>query len=129
MDVREKLAELLKSVLPNFRNNMAYWGEKPIYEFADCLLANGVTVQEWISVDDRLPELDTDQVLVLDENGNIYNTWYDGCIDDRCRFGHYRAVYNSDTLGFDGVDWVPEVITKKVTHWMPLPEPPKEVEE
>ena len=46
MDIREKLAELLKSVLPNFRNNMAYWGEKPIYEFADCLLANGVTVQE-----------------------------------------------------------------------------------
>ena len=51
MDVREKLVELLKSVLPNFRNNMAYWGEKPIYGFADCLLANGVTVQEcgqWI---------------------------------------------------------------------------------
>ena len=46
MDVREKLVELLKSVLPNFRNNMAYWGEKPIYEFADCLIANGVTVQE-----------------------------------------------------------------------------------
>ena len=46
MNVREKLVELLKSVLPNFRNNMAYWGEKPIYEFADCLLANGVTVQE-----------------------------------------------------------------------------------
>ena len=37
--------ELLKSVLPNFQNNMAYWGEKPIYEFADCLLANGVTVE------------------------------------------------------------------------------------
>lgn len=55
MDVREKLVELLKSVLPNFRNNMAYWGEKPIYEFADCLLANGVTVQEhgyWASLTD-----------------------------------------------------------------------------
>ena len=55
MDVREKLVELLKSVLPNFRNNMAYWGEKPIYEFADCLLANGVTVQEhgyWVSLTD-----------------------------------------------------------------------------
>ena len=46
MDVREKLAELLKSVLPNFRNNMAYWGKKPIYEFADYLITNGVTVQE-----------------------------------------------------------------------------------
>ena len=55
MDVREKLVELLKSVLPNFRNNMAYWGEKPIYEFADCLIANGVTVQEcgyWVSLTD-----------------------------------------------------------------------------
>ena len=55
MDVREKLVELLKSVLPNFRNNMAYWGEKPIYEFADCLLAHGVTVQEcgyWVSLTD-----------------------------------------------------------------------------
>ena len=51
MDVREKLVELLKSVLPNFRNNMAYWGEKPIYEFADCLLANGVTVQSERMVD------------------------------------------------------------------------------
>ena len=55
MDVREKLVELLKSVLPNFRNNMAYWGEKPIYEFADYLIANGVTVQEcgyWVSLTD-----------------------------------------------------------------------------
>ena len=55
MDVREKLVELLKSVLPNFRNNMAYWGEKPIYEFADLLIANGVTVQEcgcWVSLTD-----------------------------------------------------------------------------
>ena len=51
MDVRKKLVELLKSVLPNFRNNMAYWGEKPIYEFADCLLANGVTVQSERMVD------------------------------------------------------------------------------
>ena len=51
MDVREKLVELLKSVLPNFRNNMAYWGEKPIYEFADCLLAHGVTVQSERMVD------------------------------------------------------------------------------
>ena len=51
MDVRKKLVELLKSVLPNFRNNMAYWGDKPIYEFADCLLANGVTVQSERMVD------------------------------------------------------------------------------
>ena len=56
MDVREKLVELLKSVLPNFRNNMAYWGEKPIYEFADCLLNSGVTVQECKLGDKEMPK-------------------------------------------------------------------------
>ena len=76
MDVREKLVELLKSVLPNFRNNMAYWGEKPIYEFADCLLANGVTVQEWISTDKRKPtqeDASTEYVFTAYKNENCYD--------------------------------------------------------
>ena len=76
MDVREKLVELLKSVLPNFRNNMAYWGEKPIYEFADCLLANGVTVQEWISTDKRMPtqeDATTEYVFTAYKNKNCYD--------------------------------------------------------
>ena len=76
MDVREKLVELLKSVLPNFRNNMAYWGEKPIYEFADCLLANGVTVQEWISTDKRIPtqeDASTEYVFTAYKNENCYD--------------------------------------------------------
>ena len=77
MDVREKLVELLKSVLPNFRNNMAYWGEKPIYEFADCLLANGVTVQEWISVNDRLPEA-WKQVLIYSRHDFCESAVYIG---------------------------------------------------
>ena len=107
MDVREKLAELLKYVLPNFRNNMAYWGEKPIYEFADCLLANGVTVQEWISVDDRLPEDDSD-VLAYSRNGE------EGRI--------YPANY-AKGVWFDCI--FTTSATDTTTHWMPLPEPPK----
>ena len=102
MDVREKLVELLKSVLPNFRNNMAYWGEKPIYEFADCLLANGVTVQEWISVDDRLPEEDEIVIICTDENFI------------------YAGELIGDTWFLDNDSW-----TETVTHWMPLPQPPK----
>ena len=107
MDVREKLVELLKSVLPNFRNNMAYWGEKPIYEFADCLLANGVTVQEWISVNDRLPEDDSD-VLAYSRNGE------EGRI--------YPANY-AKGVWFDCIFKTPA--TDTTTHWMPLPLPPK----
>ena len=107
MDVREKLVELLKSVLPNFRNNMAYWGEKPIYEFADCLLANGVTVPQWISVDDRLPE---DGVRVL-------AAYDDGVVRIGICRGYFPAVMSKKhekAFGF-----------AEVTHWMPLPEMPK----
>ena len=100
MDVREKLVELLKSVLPNFRNNMAYWGEKPIYEFADCLLANGVTVQEWISVKDRLPEQGEEAICIA--------------ADGDMMIGKYTEW-----------GWMFPCYFEELTHWMPLPEPPK----
>ena len=111
MDVREKLAELLKSVLPNFRNNMAYWGEKPIYEFADCLLANGVTVQEWISVNDRLPE---------PKHEFDARNWYlvalsNGVVKELAYEFHNHSVF--------GYGW--RETAYPVTHWMPLPEMPK----
>ena len=123
MDVREKLVELLKSVLPNFRNNMAYWGEKPIYEFADCLLAHGVTVQEWISVKDRLPE-DSGYYLV------VYRDKYNGSISIafdmyvKCNAGEWwESEFACDiTKQFL---WAAKLQEQEVTHWMPLPQPPK----
>ena len=123
MDVREKLVELLKSVLPNFRNNMAYWGEKPIYEFADCLLANGVTVQEWISVEDGLPE-DSGYYLV------VYRDKYNGSISIafdmyvKCNVGEWwESEFACDiTKQFL---WAAKLQEQEVTHWMPLPQPPK----
>ena len=123
MNVREKLVELLKSVLPNFRNNMAYWGEKPIYEFADCLLANGVTVQEWISVKDRLPE-DSGCYLV------VYRDKYNGSISIafdmyvKCNIGEWwESEFACDiTKQFL---WATRLQEQEVTHWMPLPQPPK----
>ena len=120
MDVREKLVELLKSVLPNFRNNMAYWGEKPIYEFADCLLANGVTVQEWISVDDRLPQENEpggaicEQVQVLLDNGVVSTGW---CNRHTKLWWHlnYGETY------FTGCDYE----HTPVIAWQPFAQPPK----
>ena len=88
MDVREKLVELLKSVLPNFRNNMAYWGEKPIYEFADCLLANGVTVQECkLGVKktnaDRIRNMSDEELAMLLYETGYYGGWnaLEGALD------------------------------------------------
>ena len=123
MDVREKLVELLKSVLPNFRNNMAYWGEKPIYEFADCLLANGVTVQEWISVDDRLPE-DSGYYLVVHRNkyNGIISIAFDMYV--KCNVGEWwESEFACDiTKQFRLATRLQE---QEVTHWMPLPDMPK----
>ena len=99
MDVREKLIELLdRFVYDEWYSND---------DIADKLISNGVTVQEWISVDDRLPE-DGARVLVTHDDGVV-------------RIGICRG-------GF------PAVMSKKhekafglaeVTHWMPLPQPPK----
>ena len=56
MDVREKLMELIKE---GIRKGLRARGDDRLdYSFedvADYLISNGVTVQEWISVDDRLP--------------------------------------------------------------------------
>ena len=49
MDVREKLVELLDRFVYD-----EWYGND---EIADNLIANGVTVQEWISVEDKLPEV------------------------------------------------------------------------
>ena len=49
MDVREKLVELLDQfVYDDWYSNV---------DIAEKLISNGVTVQEWISVKDRLPEI------------------------------------------------------------------------
>ena len=67
MDVREKLVELLQDennpVWRWFPNNMA------MMQLADYLISNGVTVQEWIPVNERGAYTDITS-LVADVNVN-----------------------------------------------------------
>ena len=101
MDVREKLVELLTEY---FCGDPAYYGVEA-HHLADHLISNGVTVQEWISVKDRLPEDYKQRVMVI-------------CIGD------YPIGYPKiDTDRYARGHWVRYGIY--VTHWMPLPEPPK----
>ena len=99
MDVREKLIEILEEPCG---------GLYPACELADYLLSNGVTVQEWISVDDRLPEF---------------------CIPvlARCfHHGKWRTLV-CHTSEENAGEWYTDEVCQwvKVTHWMPLPQPPK----
>lgn len=57
MDVRKKLVEILKQAPFEGKVLDEWWWEEKIKRIADHLIAHGVTVQEWISVDDRLPEI------------------------------------------------------------------------
>ena len=94
MDVRGKLVELLDIIIQP--------GQKTLGDIADHLIAHGVTVQEWISVDDRLPEKDEIVIICTDKNFI------------------YAGELIGDTWFLDNDSW-----TATVTHWMPLPEPPK----
>ena len=128
MDVRKKLVEIVKqaaySSLPSntedFHLNM----------FVTNLLSHGVTVQEWISVDDRLPEPEQSVILYTREI-ETYGKYYEK-----------KKIYRNIYMGyFDGDEWLTSYChgceyifrmnekypneTIEVTHWMPMTPPPK----
>ena len=102
MDVRGKLVELF------YDNNVRC--DQKIEGLADDvmgIISNVVTVQEWISVKDRLPEEKVNCIV------------------------HYKHAYcdNDDywAIGICFYDGEKFQINPayKVTHWMPIPQPPK----
>ena len=115
MDIREKLVELLDSFVYDdwFSNN--YIAEK--------LIANGVTVQEWISTKDRLPKIpegwaeSPEPVLYMMKNTKtIYAGYYgEGGVWKDKYFRQYADSRN-------GVD-VDDVLCWMYQH--DLPQPPK----
>ena len=119
MDVREKLVELLNDVQETGVNEIpAGFGCTREYianeKVASHLTANGVTVQEWISVKDRLPDQSGEVLVIVSGNPQKNIT---------LNFAYELAEYDP----YDG--WImemwPEWEDAVVTHWMPLPLPPK----
>ena len=76
---------------------------------------------KWISVED-LPKNGC-RCLILFEDGHCCDAEYDDCIDEECQFGEWEGIYDPCTLGYVDSVWR---AYQEVTHWMPLPEPPKE---
>ena len=102
MDVRGKLVELLDIIIQP--------GQKTLGDIADCLINNGVTVQEWIPASEPPKEY-------RDEYGELIPFLV-------CTEGTdypFRAMYDGKTWG-DGFFPIP------VKWWMNLPVPPKEKE-
>ena len=118
MDVREKL-----EVIAHLGDHISY--KENIGIFYDSALANviedaymelksGVTVQEWISVDDRLPKNDVMVIGYTPCDGFMFVGYY-----------HEEPKYDWKVWRIVTAMRSTKVMTKKVTHWMPLPQPPK----
>lgn len=103
--MREKLIELLGET-PGIG-----WSPSARQAVADHLTAHGVTIQEWIPVTERLPDRMGKCVCryVFGDNEEypFYQVlWYYTAVEQP----HFQG---EGTMGL------------RVTHWMPLPEPPK----
>ena len=139
-NTRKKLIDFFMDELPE---NHPWMGN--VKGLVDTLIANGVTVQEWIPVTERLPESGVHVLVACEMYGQYLTGKYvcDGFYVDRysqkvenidydiaCEYceeddeyylwqGWYEVIKNWD-------DYNSIVVGDTVTHWMPLPEPPKE---
>ena len=105
MDVMEKLIEILEN---SFEKQYEKRCLLTAPHTVEDLIAHGVTVHEWISVDDRLPEV----------GGYVV------CIAKRNPFSRFMPmVARIEKNGW--VNPITEQYISEVTHWMPIPQPPK----
>jgi hypothetical protein len=114
--VKEKLAKLIDES-KSYANHQCFHTQnvcvecpfskesncKKFYQ-AEYLIQNGVTIQEWVSVDERLPEK-TGKYIVCTAKNAVY------CAKYYANGKHFGTEMNTH-----------------ITHWMPLPEPPKGVQ-
>ena len=115
MTDREKLAFLL-STSPHLDVLDGHSYEKA----AEDLVTNGVTFakntdapSKWISVEDETPRAEygeSDNVLTVAENGLVEVLYFDG--------GCW-CYPSGGPVFYEDPSW-------RITHWMPMPEPPKE---
>lgn len=127
MTDREKLVKLLDEAHDNyyksFDPNRDFYGG-----IADHLIANGVTFakdidvpSKWISVEDRLPNEEFEE-FTEQMDWDVYP-----CL---CALiNHLSRIRYVAKLFYDGSNFVDDEFvryTSSVTHWMPLPQPPKE---
>ena len=96
-EMRDKIAEIIRNAHIN-ANPLAQFG----YAEADALIAYGVVVPQWISVKDRLPDNEERVLVAVDSDKS------------------YTKIDTDRMVCRQWVRW-----GMSVTHWMPLPEPPK----
>ena len=124
MDIVERL---------RIKSNMIFLGERIAFG-SECELMDEAAREiealraqlaecQWISVDDRLPEND-DALLFVDADGDVL---YGNFVFEKVNFyeENYEKTFWMNNGDYDGGSCP----IKNVTHWMPLPQPPKAMSE
>jgi|GEM_PF-1520414 len=124
MTDRDSLIELLWDTRKNMKPSDTI--EEHYTYVADYLIANGVTVGDannatttWRPASE--PPKEEGMYLCINEDGIHFEAYYSQIYEE---FGIDSAIYDPQTLGFLDTEWQ----GYSVTHWQPLPQPPKEVE-
>ena len=121
MDVKEKLVEIMEDLSCNdeycknceFCNDIEGCVHRQKEIIADRLIANGVTVQEWISVKDKLPEKDGQYL--------IFTTQY-------FTPDHIDEIDHKDGIEISGYCKRYGFLSENGLHakyWRDIPQPPK----
>ena len=140
-NTREKLIELVWEASVPVDNELP-----TVKHIVDHLIANGVTVQKWIPVTERLPESQNPVLVVAVSKGmglpyifKAAHINHHEITEDEYGWtdGEYDSEYDEENDCF----WIPECWYEcnavegntnwvmdedyTITHWMPLPQPPK----
>ena len=108
MDVKGKLLELLDDMQ---RSGTGYFGSTiENKKIADYLISNGVTVQEWVSTKDRLPDRDGWYITQTNATGRSNGTLPQE-FEIRNGVGRWR--------------YMDKISPWNTTHWQLMPQPPK----
>ena len=118
-NTREKLIELIQAAKSKKQYDFLFGNIDDAIDMksdeeyiADHLIANGVTVQQWIPVSERLPELGQPCLCYKKTHGH-----------PEYRLGTYiGATFSKNCAAFKSMSHFGCI---GATHWMPLPEPPK----
>ena len=135
-NTREKLIELIGEVQGcgtkfNYGEDSATISLTENEELADHLIANGVTFAtdnnvcgKWIPVSERLPEEDG-KYLVFEQSSGRTNTSILRFAKDARKVDRYdfKGRWKNAWYQYDS-EWGHYTVGS-VTHWMPLPQPPK----
>ena len=84
------------------------WNARPIEDALNARIAELEAAQRWIPVSERLPEIGVRVLFYNNFIKNIHKGWYSG--DEWV--SEIGVFYNGDKL-------------IRITHWMPLPQPPE----